>query len=84
MVDPSGQTIINKFIKEPFYVKLRPGHPGWHAIIVTNLGETGVAPGTRIESRPYDEVVDGDVEIATECIVPPSKRNENNTPYPWC
>lgn len=84
MVDPSGETIINKFIKEPFYAKLRPAHPGWHAIIVTNVGETGIAPGTSIESRPYDEDTDKDVKMAFSCIVPPSMRNENNTPYPWC
>lgn len=84
MVDPSGETIIHKFIKEPFHVKLRPTHPGWHAIIVTNVGETDIAPGTSIESRPYDEDADKDVELALSCIVPPSMRNENNTPYPWC
>ncbi|HEX7033709.1 MAG TPA: hypothetical protein VF172_11985 [Nitrososphaera sp.] len=84
MVDPSGETIINKFIKEPFYAKLRPAHPGWHAIIVTNVGETGIAPGTIIESRPYNEDTDKDAKIAFSCIVTPSMRNEKNTPYPWC
>jgi hypothetical protein len=84
MVDPSGETIMNKFISEPFHTKMRPAHYGWHAIIVTNVGDTGIAPGTSIESRPYDEVADDDVEIATQCIVPPSMKNENNTPFPWC
>ena len=84
MVDPSGETIVNKFIKEPFHAKLRPAHPGWHAIIVTNIGETGIASGTSIESRPYDENTDGQVEIAIQCIVPPSVRDEDNSPFPWC
>ncbi len=84
IVDPSGETIINKFIKEPFYAKLRPAHPGWHAVIVTNLGENGIASGASIESRAYDEDADKDADFASSCIVPPSLRNENNTPFPWC
>jgi hypothetical protein len=84
MVDPSGEAIFNKFIKEPFYVKLRPMHPGWHAIIVTNVGETGIASETNIVSRPYNEDADKDVEFASQCLVPPSLRNEDNTPFAWC
>ncbi len=83
MVDPSGETIINKFI-EPLYVMLRPAHPGWHAIIVTNVGQTAIASGASIESREYNEDTDKGAEFASPCIVPPSKRNENNTPFPWC
>jgi hypothetical protein len=84
MVDPSGETIFNKFIKEPFYVKLRPMHPGWHAIVVTNVGDTDIASGMNIVSRAYDEDADKDVEFASQCLVPASLRNEDNAPYPWC
>ena len=84
MVDPSGETIINKFIKEPLYVMLRPMHPGWHAIIITNVGQTGIASGANIESRAYDEDTDRGAPFATPCIVPPSLRNDSNSPYPWC
>lgn len=84
VTDPSGQTIMNKFIKEPYHVKFLPSHPGWHAIVITNVGETGIATGANVVSHPYDENVDGHAEIAISCIVPPSLRTENNTPFPWC
>ena len=84
MVDPSGETIMNKFINEPFHVKLRPAHPGWHAIIVTNIGEAGIASGTNIVSRPYNEDTDKEVDMAIQCLVPASVKNEQNTPFTWC
>ncbi|WP_337861483.1 hypothetical protein [Nitrososphaera sp.] len=84
MVDPGGYTVFSKFIKEPFVQKFIPAREGWHAIIITNVGNTTIASGDRIGSRMRDPSADKDVPIAIPCIVPPSLKNPGNTPWPWC
>ena len=84
MVDPGGYTIFSKFIKEPFAQKFASGREGWYAIVITNVGNTTIGSGDRIESRAFDASVDSDAQTPLPCIVPPSLKNENNTPFPWC
>lgn len=86
LVDPDGNMVFSKFITEPFYQELRPIHSGWHALTITNVGETQTTSVTRIEthlSSNYGDS-DSDIPVAQPCNVPPYLEDETDMPYPWC
>ncbi|MGI0020109.1 MAG: hypothetical protein ACREAY_06535 [Nitrososphaera sp.] len=84
LVDPSGGMVFTKFITEPYYQEFRPLYPGWHAIIITNVGETTVASGAWIKSRAFEVDDDQDVPFANHCNIPPSFEKGRDLSYPWC